>query len=64
MEDLKLGAVEARFADIIWDNEPLSSGSLVKLCERQLEWKKSTILRDDESGIQRGAERKVCGRNF
>lgn len=38
----KLGPVESRFADIIWQNEPLSSGDLVKLCEQELRWKKST----------------------
>ncbi len=42
MEDLKLGAVESRFADIIWREEPLSSGELVKLCEQELTWKKPT----------------------
>ncbi len=42
MEDYKLGLVETRFADIIWQNEPISSGELVKLCNEQLEWKKST----------------------
>jgi len=34
MSDYKLGAVESRFADIIWTHEPLSSGELVKLCEK------------------------------
>lgn len=38
----KLGTVEARFADLIWANAPLTSGELVKLCERELNWKKST----------------------
>ena len=42
MDHLKLGAVEMRFAEIIWKNEPLTSGQLVKLCLEQLEWKKST----------------------
>ena len=42
MDELILGAVEGKFADIIWENEPLSSGMLVKLCEQKLEWKKST----------------------
>lgn len=40
--DLKLGVVEKQFADIIWANEPLSSGELVKLCKEELDWKKST----------------------
>jgi len=42
MEELKLGNIEAKFADIIWKNEPVASGTLVKLCQEQLEWKKST----------------------
>ena len=42
MEDLKLGAVETRFAELIWANEPLPSGALVKLCETELHWKKPT----------------------
>lgn len=42
MEDTRLGVVEGRFADIIWQHEPLTSGELVKLCRDELEWKKST----------------------
>ena len=42
MDDKKLGAVESRFADLIWGSEPLPSGELVKLCEKELHWKKPT----------------------
>ena len=42
MIDRKLGAVETRFAELIWANEPLGSGALVKLCEKELNWKKPT----------------------
>lgn len=42
MTNIKLGVIEARFADIIWQNEPLPSGELVKLCDEELSWKKST----------------------
>ena len=42
MDDFRLGVVETRFAELIWAHEPLSSGALVKLCARELEWKKST----------------------
>lgn len=42
MEEFKLGAVESKFADIIWGNEPLRSSKLVELCTKELEWKKST----------------------
>ena len=39
MEELKLGVVEAQFADVIWEHEPLTSGELVKLCADKLMWK-------------------------
>lgn len=42
MIDKKLGVVESKFADIIWANEPLHSRELVKLCEKELNWKKPT----------------------
>jgi predicted transcriptional regulator len=42
MMEYKLGVIEMRFADIIWENEPLQSGELVRLCEKELGWKKST----------------------
>ena len=42
MDDLKLGAIEARFADLIWQHEPVGSGELVKLCQNELGWKKPT----------------------
>jgi len=42
MEDYKLGAVESRFADIIWSREPLPSRELVALCQKELNWKKPT----------------------
>ncbi len=38
----KLGTVEARFAELIWENEPLPSNRLTKLAEQELGWKKST----------------------
>jgi BlaI family penicillinase repressor len=42
LQNYKLGAMETKFAELIWDNEPISSGELVKLCEKELSWKKST----------------------
>ncbi len=42
MSELQLGAVESRFAELIWEHAPLSSSELVKLCEAALSWKKST----------------------
>ena len=42
MDNYKLGFIEQKFAELIWQNEPISSGELVKLCLKELEWKKST----------------------
>ena len=42
MGDYKLADAEAKFADIIWEKEPLASPELVKICEREMNWKKST----------------------
>ena len=42
MEEMRLGVVEAHFADIIWENEPLSTNELIKLCEEKLGWKRTT----------------------
>jgi len=42
MREIELGEVQAAFADIIWNNEPIGSGELVKICERELNWKKPT----------------------
>ncbi len=42
MDDIRLGTVESKFADLIWEKEPIPSGELVKLCERELTWKKPT----------------------
>ena len=37
-----MGALESRFADIIWNHEPIPSGQLVKLAEQELNWKSTT----------------------
>lgn len=42
MGEMRMGAMEARFADIIWQNEPLPSSRLVELALQALDWKKST----------------------
>lgn len=42
MSDTSLGPIETRFAELIWDRAPVSSGELVKLAEQELSWKKST----------------------
>lgn len=61
MIDLKLGVVESRFADIIWANEPLPSGELVKLCENELGWKKPTTYTVLRKLCERGIFRNEDG---
>ncbi|PYG86645.1 putative transcriptional regulator [Ruminiclostridium sufflavum DSM 19573] len=55
MIEYKLGVMEMKFADLMWDNEPISSGNLVKLCEQELGWKKSTTYT---------MLRRLCQRNI
>ena len=50
----QLGEVESRFAEIIWREEPLSSPELVRLCEKELNWKKSTTYTVLRKLCQRG----------
>jgi len=42
MEKFKLFDAEYKFVSIIWDNEPIKSTELAKLCADKLGWKKST----------------------
>ena len=63
MGDMRLGAIEAKFADLIWSHEPLSSAALVKLAAEELQWKKSTtytvLRRLCEKGIFQNQEGTV-----
>lgn len=42
METYKLGEMEQRFADLIWESAPVGSGELTKRCEAAFGWKRST----------------------
>ena len=42
MADIRMGPAETQFAEIIWENEPISSGVLSKKAEEILNWKKTT----------------------
>lgn len=42
MGDYKLGEAEEKFAELIWEREPIGSMELVRLCEQEMGWKKST----------------------
>ena len=61
MSEIQLGVVESRFADLIWMNEPITSSNLVKLCEKELEWKKSTTFTVLRRLCQKGIFQNVDG---
>lgn len=42
MDDIRLGAIESRFAGLIWDREPMTTRELVALCQKELNWKRTT----------------------
>lgn len=54
LDEIMLDNVESQFADIIWNYEPIPSGELVKICEKELEWKKSTTYTMLKRLCQRG----------
>ena len=61
MAEWKLGLVESRFASLIWENEPLSSGELAKLCEKELSWKRTTTYTVLKKLCDRGIFQNVGG---
>ncbi len=42
MQEIQLGEIESRFADIIWEREPVSSSELVKICSAEFGWARTT----------------------
>jgi predicted transcriptional regulator len=61
MDELKLGVVESRFADLIWKNEPLHSRELVRICQQELNWKKPTTYTVLRKLCERGIFQNVDG---
>lgn len=44
MEELKLFDAEYKFLSVIWENEPVNSTELSRICLDRLGWKKSTTF--------------------
>ena len=59
--DIELGEVQAKFADIIWEREPIASGELTKICEKELGWKKSTTYTVLKKLCEKGIFQNVNG---
>ena len=57
METPKIFESEYRFCQILWEQEPVSSTELVKLCQAQLGWKKSTTYTVIKRLSERGGGR-------
>jgi len=61
MSDFKIGSAEARFADLIWEHEPVSSGQLAKLGAAEFDWKKTTSFTVLKRLCDRGIFQNVNG---
>lgn len=61
MSDYTLAPIETRFAQLIWQNAPLSSGELVRLSQEALSWKKSTTYTVLRRLCQKGLFRNENG---
>ncbi len=59
MKVYQMGAVESKFADLIWENEPITSSELAKRSEELLCWKKSTTY----TVLKRLCEKKIFQNN-
>ena len=62
MKNLKIGETEYRFMSIIWENEPLTSRTLVDLCAERLGWKKSTTYSTLKKLSERGLVQNINSR--
>ena len=61
MQEYKLGMMETKFATLIWNNAPIQSGALVKLCAKELAWKKSTTYTMLRRLCERGIFQNING---
>ncbi len=61
MSELRMGAIESRFADMIWQKEPIPSPELVRLAAQELNWKKSTTYTVLKRLCERGIFRNQDG---
>ena len=63
METPKIFESEYRFCLILWEHEPITASELVKLCQEQLGWKRTTtytvIKRLSERGVLKNEDGTV-----
>jgi predicted transcriptional regulator len=58
---VEFGEVQMKFAELIWENEPIGSGDLVKLCSEKFEWKKSTTYTVLKKLCEKGLFQNIDG---
>lgn len=61
MAEIKLGVVEARYADMIWAHEPVTSSELVKMTAVEFNWKRTTAHNVLRRLIEKGLFRNENG---
>ena len=53
--DITLGNIEARFAEMLWEREPLTTAEIVRLAAKEFDWKRTTtytvLKRLSEKGL-------------
>lgn len=54
MEKYKLGKMEQRFANIIWEKAPIQTRDLIVLCAEEFDWKRTTTYTMLRRLIDRG----------
>ena len=59
MDPYRLGDMEQKFADLIWEKAPVGSGELAKLCEKVFAWKRTTTY----TMLKRLCDRKLFAYN-
>lgn len=69
MTETKLGVIESKFADLVWENQPISISELITLSEKELEWKRTTtytvLKRLSEKGLfknEKGTVKAIMSR--
>lgn len=61
MAEIQLGVIEARYADMIWEHEPVTSSELVKMTAVEFNWKRTTAHNVLRRLIDKGLFRKESG---
>ena len=60
MREYGLTRSETKFADLIWRSEPITSMDLVRLSEKEMDWKKSTTFTVLKKLCEKGIFRNEC----